>query len=342
LRLGMLLFFTYAILHNTYAAERINPLDFLRASGFSQHDIEQLSQQRWISHAVPESTAREFAMGLALYLPVEPQRVIDRLQRGEWFAVDEDVGDYGILAEPIKPGELNRFKFSAKQDDEVRALLQAVPGDQFNLSQEEIARFAALNASAQIVSAEETAELVSRQYRELMLARWQAYKQHGTHGVADYMRSEGAQISVAEELQGAIGSCGKLHPIDPELFLYWQHYPKHKARNIREQFLWLNRRVEDRPTAILAHSLIKIQGDHALAVSRQYYVGHSFNSSHMCLWLTPYLDGSLLYFVESSSTDRVVGVASALRHAIARQQLEQQMSGQMEKLAEDLHVAHNR
>ncbi|WP_446810155.1 hypothetical protein ACH50O_00725 [Methylomonas sp. 2BW1-5-20] len=122
----------------------------------------------------------------------------------------------------------------------------------------------------------------------------------------------------------------------PELQQAWLNYPAALPANASEQFLWLNRRVEDRPTAVLNHRVIAIGEGGGIIVSRQFYVGHSYNSSHVVAGGLPYKDGTLVFYSIRSSTDQVAGMGSSLKHSIGREQMKKEMIKRLQRLNKDM------
>jgi hypothetical protein len=53
----------------------------------------------------------------------------------------------------------------------------------------------------------------------------------------------------------------------------------------------------------------------------------------------PYRDGALVFYIESTSTDQVAGIANGLRHIIGREQLKYQMIKHLEKLSQTFGIA---
>jgi hypothetical protein len=273
-------------------------------------------------------------MSTAIYLEAPLNKVVDYMRNIEMFAIDSDVTAYGLIPKNANSNDFKGFAFSAKQMDEVIELLNTEKGDRFNLSSQEISSFSALHNALTNADNDTLIKSVSQKYRDILLQRWQAYRDSGLKGIADYSRDDGV-VSPAPELYSSVENCKALTHFFPELFHSWISYPVLLPPGVEESFYWINRMVENRPTAILAHSILQITNSGALIVGRQFYVGHSFSSSNMCVGMLSYRDGTLVYYVESSSTDQVAGIASGLRHAIAREQLKDQMIKHLEKLAKN-------
>ena len=57
-----------------------------------------------------------------------------------------------------------------------------------------------------------------------------------------------------------------------------------------------------------------------LILSRQFYVGHSYNSNQLTIVCLPYSDGSLVFYANRNFTDQVAGFGSNLKNAIGHKQ----------------------
>ena len=323
-----LLFFSFAM-----AAPAPTAREVLLSLGVPSNKISRLDQGEIIAHGVQEGTDKELAMSVAIYLPAHPDKVIAYIQSVEQFAIDSDVTAYGVLPKNANSNDFNGFAFSAKRIDEVTNLLNAGETDTFNLSAAEKSSFTALQNSLVDADKNTLVKMVSQKYREILQQRWQGYRNSGLKGIADYFRDNG-NVSPSAELSISAESCKALTHFFPELAHGWKHYPASLPPGIEEHFYWLNRLVENRPTAILAHTILQVSKSGALIVGRQFYVGHSYNSSHMCVGILPYHEGALVLYIENTSTDQVAGIASGLRHIIGREQLKDQMIKHFEKLGQ--------
>jgi hypothetical protein len=90
--------------------------------------------------------------------------------------------------------------------------------------------------------------------------------------------------------------------------------------------------VDGRPAVILDHQVIQRTAGGAIVAVRDFYVGHSFNSSQMVLAILPYRNGSLVLYSHYTSSDQVAGVGAGLKRAIGRGHLRAVMFERMERL----------
>jgi len=69
-----------------------------------------------------------------------------------------------------------------------------------------------------------------------------------------------------------------------------------------------------------------------LALTREFYASHSFNSSQWITGCLPYLEGTVVFQQVHSYTDQVAGVASDVKHMVGRKILKDKMLKSFERL----------
>ena len=311
--------------------------EVLAVLGMPADSVGSLERGEIVSQPDQESGEKELAMDAALYLPTPSAAVFAYLQRAEIEAIDADITAHGEIQPGAGAEAFARFAFSAKQGDEVDGLLNAEPGERFNLSMEEIDSFKALAEKLAGADKMSQAEAVSRHYREILLRRWQAYRDRGLAGIATYAHPEGiTDADPAADLRASAASDRSLARFYPELNPAWLGYPSGLPAGVAEQFFWLNRTVEGRPTATLGHRLVQYADGGGVIAIRHYYVGHSYNSINLVIGCLPHRGGTIVFYAQRTSTDQVAGMASGLKHAIGRERMKAQMTERLESLRKAL------
>ncbi len=311
--------------------------ELLAVLGIPPDKLADLDRGEIISQPSQESGEKELAMDTALYLPLPLAKVFAYLQRAEVEGIDADIVAHGEIPPNAGVDAFGGFTLSAKEGDEVDGLLNAEPGDRFNLSTGEIDSFKPLRDKLAGEGKQAQAEAVSRHYREILHARWEAYRKSGLSGIAPYAHPEGIPAAdPAAELRASAASDKSLARYYPGLDKAWLDYPSGLPAGVAEQFFWLNRTVEGRPTAILGHRLVQSANDSAVIAIRHYYVGHSYNSINLVIGCLPYRGGTIVFYAQRTSTDQVAGMAYGLKHAIGREQMKNQMVGRLENLRKAL------
>jgi len=309
--------------------------DIITSLALKQDQVANLEQGKVVAVEINEATEKELAMGLVMYLPTPPEKLAHYFKNGDLASIDSDITAHGSIQLNSGVDAFKGFSFTLKQSDEARDLIAAVAGDRFNLSAEEIKGFAALEGKLAGADKAALAADVSQHYRQILLQRWQAYLKGGLAGIAPYAR-DGTNAKPAEELRTAAASSKLFANFFPDLHKAWLNYPEKLPSGAEEQFFWLNRTVENRPTAILSHRILQTSGTASVIIARQFFVGHSYNSSHLIVGCLPYRDGSIVFYAQRTSTDQVAGLGSSLKHSIGREQLKKQMIKRLERLRSNI------
>ncbi len=305
--------------------------EVLNLLGIPRQQIDKLNHGEIIFHDIPEATGKELAMSIAIFFPVPFERTVDYIKNGDLLSVDPAITAYQEISPNADVIAFKRFGFTDSQTDEALDLLNAEAGDRFNLSSQEISSFAAIKNAIADTDKINVVEVISQKYREILLQRYQTYRAQGLAGIAAYSRDNGV-ADPATELRIAAENNKVLAQLFPQIFHGWLNYPEALPNGIEERFYWMNRQVENRPTAILGHHFLLITKTGALMLARQFYVGHSYNSSHLTVGALPFRDGTLVFYGERTSTDQVTGLASGLRHNIGREQMKEQMVKRLKSL----------
>ncbi|MBD9362135.1 hypothetical protein [Methylomonas fluvii] len=318
-----------------YAQDAPSPQQALQNFGISTAQIPPLERGEIIAYDVSETSQKELAIGVAMIIPVDLPQLADYIKKGKLNAGESDIVATGMLGDNASIDSFKKFAFTEKQVDEAKAFLEAETGDEFNLSKAELDSLKNLQAGLEDADNKTLLKTANQKYREFLLQRLQAYKKSGLAGIAPYSRDGGTADPAAELRNDAVNSKAWARYF-PELQQAWLNYPAALPANTSEQFLWLNRRVEDRPTAVLNHRVIAISEGGGIVVSRQFYVGHSYNSSQVVAGGLPYKDGTLVFYSIRSSTDQVAGMGSSLKHSIGREQMKKEMIKRLQRLNKDM------
>ncbi|MEI2656475.1 MAG: hypothetical protein V9G16_04790 [Nitrosomonas sp.] len=305
--------------------------DVIALLTLKQGQIAQLDQGKIVAFDIDEATQKELAIGLVMYFPSSPAKIAAFFKQGDLARVDPDISAHG----EIKPGStieaFKGFVFTPEQRNEARNLLAAKAGDQFNLGAEEINSFTALKEK--LIDANEADQItgVSQHYQQILFQRWQAYQKRGLAGIAPYARAT-ASANPADELRSAATSSKLLAHLPSNLQQAWLKYPTQLPPATEERFFWLNRRVEDRSTAILSHRIQQTNDNFSVILVRQFFVGHSYNSSHLIIGCLPYRNGAIVFYAHRTSTDQVAGLGSGLKRSIGREHMKKQMIKNLKQL----------
>jgi hypothetical protein len=318
----MILILGLSCILQAQAASPPEAQELMQLLGLGQKELADLDQGKTVSFEVAEGDEKELAIGVVMYVPASPIKISKLLDKKGMAAIDTD-----IMVEDAIPAQatLDAFKGFKMTDEEAKDFSEAKPGSRFNLSTEEFqslrnASFAQPDAASQF-------------YRKILFERWQNYRKNGLKGIAPYDRGNGKEANPAGELRSATLANKVLARYFPDLHKAWLNYPAALPAGTKERIFWLNRRVEDRPTAILGHAVLLSAGEAGeVILTRHFYVGHSYNSNQLSIACLPYRDGSLVFYANRSFTDQVAGVGSSLKHSIGREQVKGEITKRLKNL----------
>ena len=315
----------------THASEPPDTAALLGILKIPAAELSVLANGDTIPYAVAEKTENEIALGMAMMVSHPVAETVEVVSQGKLFLLDPAMQRSGGI--PAGPGSATLGDLPVFADETGYALsfLEAEPGDQFNLSLSEFRGLHPLQIRLNGAESRVLRDEASRYYRELLSRRWQSYRNWGLSGIPSYARVDGT-ADPASELRSAAESNGLLARFFPDLHRAWLKYPTPLPTGIEEEFRWLNRLVEDRPTPILLHWMAQAHSWGAVIVEREYYVGHSYNSSETLAGCMAYRGGSLVFYQVRSYTDQVAGMGSELKRAIGRQVLKEEMTQRLERL----------
>jgi hypothetical protein len=199
-------------------------------------------------------------------------------------------------------------------DSEVALLLEAEPGSEFNLSTEEFAVFEDLGQQYKAGDAG-AADAVNAAYRQMLAGRMQAYLAGGLAGIAPYDR-DGDSSSAADDLTAGLEAATLLEQFAPDLYQAFLAYPDQAVADVQHEFLWSQQEADDRPVTILTHRMLEQRPDVLVLLSRDYYVGHSFNASQAVAGALPIDGGTAIFYANRTATDQVAGFGGSLKRSI--------------------------
>ncbi|MGZ8097279.1 MAG: hypothetical protein ACXWUD_13660 [Methylosarcina sp.] len=311
--------------------------EVLRALGMNQARIGELAQGRPVAHALNERSADELAAVIAVYLPVPLARVAQHLRRDNPDLLDVDVIAHGLLSEQSGAASLAPVFLP---EEETEALLNAEPGDEFNLSGEEIDSFKTLKKTLKRKSPKALENAVLQRYREILFRRFEAYRRGGTPAIAPYARGHEPDSKPSLELRQAANAIALVARYFPALHQTWLNYPKPLPPDASEAFPWVEKKVENRPAAILRHRISMDWHGGILVLTREFYAAHSYNSSQWVTGCLPYRGGTVVFQQVYSYTDQVAGLASNVKHIVGRELLKDKMLKSFERLCSLLNQCH--
>jgi hypothetical protein len=205
--------------------------------------------------------------------------------------------------------------------EEVRALLAIGPGDLFNLSTAEIARFQQLKAEVEGLGDAALINIVNDALHEFLANRLLRYQEEGLAGIAHYQRSGGDTSSPAEELDSATRAMADLQLFAPNFHSILERFPDSGIQEVQHRFYVFKLNIAGRPGFVLAHRIYFFGDQLILAAERHIYAPHFYNSLQIVAGLMPYEDYTVVFYGGRTYTDQVTGFGSGIKHSVGGKQL---------------------
>jgi hypothetical protein len=331
----ILVILTLLFSQSGFAQQAPTPEQLMQNLGIDATKIADLEGGKIISYEVSETSQKELAIGVAMLLPANVKEIFDFIKGDQLMTINPDIKTFGTIERQADIHSFDKFGYTDKQLKEAKAFIEAKAGSDFNLSTGELDALKSLRMSLENADDKTLLNAANLKYREFLLQRYQAYRMKGLPGIDPYSRKDG-QADPSAELQVDAEHSKLWATYLPALKQAWANYPMPLPEGTIERMLWYNQQVEDRPTPILLHRVIFGTDSAGILLSRQYYVGHSYNSSQVVVGALPYGQGTVVFYSTRSSTDQVAGIGSSLKHSIGREQLRKAMTSYLQQLNKKL------
>jgi len=302
------------------------PADTLLADiGYSADDIASIKAGKIASATPTSANERDISAAFAFLVKVSPVELTKTLKSGLLNEVDENTIASGTISGVGTLDDFAKLALAPDTDSRVKRYLSAKGGDDLNLSTDEIAAFDALGTSA-------AASDVESQLRRSLLARYQAYRAKGLAGIAPYDRGKGKTRSPADELRASLEKAKALKKYAPAAYAAMMSYPGSKPTGVDELFRWTQLSAHGVPTIVLVHAIWVPDGDGFLVMQRQFYVSEGFNCEQAIAGFLPVEGGTVVVYVNHTSTDQVEGFGGGAKRSIGSKLMSSQLKGLFEKL----------
>lgn len=309
-------FVVASLLYSVSAAAELKAADVLADMGFPSSAEKTILSGKFVKADVEGSNERELAVAMAFLVKLPPQELIEKLQGDLLLDVDPDA----IAHVRIQAGLADFAKLTLSPDGKNQTGLyrDAEPGDDLNLSTEEIAAFQALKGKPD--------SAVEDQVRKQLLGRYEAYRKKGLGGIAPYAR-DGDPTDPAADLKSAIEASSGIQKYAPNFYKVLAGYPDAPAPGFEEGFNWVSYRAHGTPVFILTHGFSMQDGDVIAVCQRQFYVSASYNVEQAVAGFLPVKEGTVVLYVNRTSTDQVTGFGGSAKRSIGSKLLASQLEG---------------
>jgi hypothetical protein len=156
--------------------------------------------------------------------------------------------------------------------------------------------------------------------------RLRQFRSQGLKGTPDYVREDGRRITPGAQLQLAIRQIAFLETQFPEALAALRgEAPGSGTAEIQRADFWLEVPFVDVQVLSLASELRHAAADRALAADLHFYASRGYSAMLTVVGVVPYKSGSLVFAITHLFTDEVLGHASSIKRAAARNQVAAQL-----------------
>ncbi len=221
--------------------------------------------------------------------------------------------------------------FAADEKEEVKKMLRAEPGDDFNFSKEELAWIGQAAASGA-----DPAQAATGVMRRVLESRYLAYRKAGLAELPPYARRDGKQVNPGAELAATTEAMPLLRKDLPDFYQAYRNYPKAGPAGLRHSFYWDKKTAEGRPMFSLRHEIVQIKPDSANIANREFYISNSLNTLQVAIALLPHGAHTLVVMANQTYTDKVSGAGRLVAVRVGRSIVESNTKPLLEKLQKAL------
>jgi hypothetical protein len=289
------------------AAHAIDAAVALDALGFPRDTQTQVEAGRFVEVALPARFDRDLNVGIAFLVGEPSPGVVARTVRQEKrvLQADDSMIAYGDLQGQGTAAQLERLRLTRPQ---LAAFARAAPGNDLNLSLDEIAALRAAGSDA---------HAIEHEVQALLLARYRAYRSKGLSGIAPYARA-GSATSASDDLAAVNRGARATGVLPTTLYDVLDHYPADLPPGFAENLYWMQFRAHGEDTLALEHVFQVTFDEAAVLVQRQYYVSTGYNAEQAIVVFLPVQGRTLVIYTNHTSTDQVTGVGGGAKRMIGR------------------------
>ena len=280
--------------------------------------VAKIKSGEIVAPEINDATDKELAVKLIMLVKATP----DQLK--EFITADNLMGrDPTFAASGQLTAEAPKIEGIKLTPDEAMDYLGAEPGNDFNFHTDDYAK---LKAAKKTVKDDSQAPAVAAKViGEILTQRFQAYRQAGIGAVAPYDRGGGKFSEPGDELLNAMLASPVLQNAAPDAFTAFRDFPGVDAKGVVHEFFWSQQKVEDKPAFILSHRMTYPMQRGVIYMDRQYFVSRTYNSMLTGTGCGQVAEGTIVYYVNRTSTDQVAGFMQDTKHSVGRKQMREEL-----------------
>ena len=279
-----------------------------------------------------DSMERELAIALVAVIDRPYPEFIEAVRGDRLLQYNQFILDVSRIEGPPDVSKFEGIGYSIEEIGEVRALLEVKPGEQFNLSAEEMEALAELRSNTKGLDDAALIETVNEALRAFLAERLREYQQGGVEAIAPYQRSRNKATSPAEELEAANRAMADMKRTMPNFHNVLENFPGARVQEIEHRFYVFKLSIADRPGFVISHRIYFFGNQFAALAERHIYSPHFYNSLQLVAGVIPEQDKSVVFYGSRTYTDQVAGFASGVKHSAGGKQLAEGITALIEDL----------
>jgi hypothetical protein len=279
-----------------------------------------------------ETTKRELAADAMILVDTDLDAVMKALTEEATIVPSHYILEHAVIK---SEADFSGVGFTDAEYDEVKNLFGARPGGDLNFSKGEftalrqkLAPHGKSDRAGQIAAA-------SAAMRDILIARYNAYRAKGLSGVEGYSRSKRKQIDIGSELRLTTETFKPFEGDFPDFYRVMHDYPA-AAECCEHYFRWIKVRLRKRPTFTLVHTMIQKTDDYILATERYYYATSTLNSLQVTLSWLKYDADTYMGLAMSASTDILDSFLGRMLRPVGRNKAKDMVADIMHEVKADL------
>ena len=142
------------------------------------------------------------------------------------------------------------------------------------------------------------------------------------------MTSSAASYAPAgDDLRVSLESLSGLKKYAPNAFTAMAGYPSAQPAGTEDRVTWVQLTAHGAPTIVLTQGLVIPDGDGFLAMQRQFFVSEGFNAEQAVAGILPAQGGTIVIYVNHTSTDQVSGFGGSAKRSIGSKLMSSELQG---------------
>ncbi len=289
--------------------------------GLSKDDVQRVHNGELVNTTTKETSDRELAVVMVFLVKAPVQKLLTSFKGGPSPRNDPQVQSVTEINAEGTFAESKSVVFQPGGDKETQRYLNAAPGDILNLSIAEIATFAALKAAGGAGQPQ-----VEDAVRQLLLARYQAYRDRGLAGIAPYARGKDTGAQPADDLRRGTEAAKGIKKYAPAFYEVLMNFPQNIPAGLTQHFFCIRYAMSGRPNFALRQRLAMPVDDAYVFADRDFYVSSGYNDTQAVAGLLPVENGTVVVYLARATTDQLGGFGASAKQSIGRGVMAKQIS----------------